>query len=482
MDGRRVLVRNYLYNVAYQVLVLLAPLVTAPYLARVLGAECLGIYGYIAGVSSVMQTVMMLGLYTYGNRQIAYSRDDPDAVNRAFWELMSLRCFCGAIGLVAYIAFAIGSKYRLYAFAYLPWLVANILDISWLFVGFEDMKPTVMKNAGIKLASILGILIFIKEQEDLWLYFLLISVGTLLGNISLYPYAGKYVSFPELKANGIAEHLKGSVSLFIPEAAASLLLQVNRVLLGSVLPDADQTGFYDQGDKIVNIPMTFVTVFSTVMMPRVAHEVSAGSEESAGYYVVEAGKPALMIAIPLSLGIAGSAANLVPWFLGPGFEPVIPVVQILSPIVVANCLMGMTGSQYLTARNETRFLSFVNAIGLMLVLMLDALVIRSYGALGAATSIVVSRFVVSILQLVKVRNNLPLRKLIRPCVHYIAAAMIMLVVIEVDAFMVPHGAVLTIVQFVTGVLTYFTILKLLKDETVGVLLGAVGARKLLANR
>ena len=482
MDGHRVIVRNYLYNVAYQVLVLMAPLVTAPYLARVLGAECLGIYGYIASVSSVMQTVMMLGLYTYGNRQIAYCRDDSKTVNRTFWILMALRCGCGLIGLAAYLVFALVSKYRLYAFAYLPWLVANILDISWLFVGYEDMKPTVMKNAGIKLVSIVGILLFIKRQEDLWLYFMLISVGTLLGNLSIYPHAKKYVSSPEFDTAGITKHLWGSIALFLPEAAASLVLQVNRVLLGSMLPDVKQTGYYDQSDKIVNIPMTFVTVFSTVMMPRIAHEISVGNDSSAGHYVVAAGKLALMIAIPLSLGIAGAAANLVPWFLGPGFEPAIPVIQILSPMVVANCLMGMTGSQYLTARNETRYLSYVNAVGLVIVLALDLLVIRRYGAIGAAASIVASRFVVSLMQLAKVRKHLPLGELARPCLHYIVAATIMFITIEVDSMFVQQGAILTAVQFATGVFVYFIILRLLKDESFAMLIEMIVYRKLQVDR
>ena len=473
MDRTNVLVKNYLYNAAYQVLVLLAPIVTAPYLARVLGAECLGIYGYISGVSSAMQTVMMLGLYTYGNRQIAYCRNNPRAVNEAFWELMFLRCACGFFGVLAYLVFALRSQYSIYAFAYLPWLIANVLDISWLFVGYENMKPTVMKNAGIKLISIVGIFTLIKSEDDLWLYFALISVGTLLGNLSIYPQARRYLSNPEFKFSRTLDHLKGSFALFLPEATASLVPQVNRIALGTSLSNASETGYYDQGDKIVSIPSTFVTVFSTVMMPRVAHEHSSGDSLSVSRYVIEAGKLALMVAIPLSFGIAGVAVNLVPWFLGPGFEAAVPVIIILSPMVILNCLIGITGAQYLTAKNETQFLTLSNTIGLILLIIFDALLISAHGAAGAAISIVVSRSAVSIIQIMKVRKYIPLNLLILPCFHYVIASLGMLGVIIVESLKFQHGAILTVVQFITGVMFYIVALLILKDSTFRKLCKAV---------
>ena len=77
--------KNYIYNLMYQLLVLLVPLITAPYLARVLGSEGTGIYSYVHSMTSIICTISLLGIYNYGNRQIAYVRDNKEQISQTFW-------------------------------------------------------------------------------------------------------------------------------------------------------------------------------------------------------------------------------------------------------------------------------------------------------------------------------------------------------------------------------------------------------------
>ena len=108
------IVKNYIYNVLYNILVLLAPLVTAPYLARILGAERLGIYSYVNSTTSIIVSISIIGLYSYGSRQIAYVRDDSEKLSEEFWNLMGLRCVLCVFGSIVYFTYAVHTDYFLY--------------------------------------------------------------------------------------------------------------------------------------------------------------------------------------------------------------------------------------------------------------------------------------------------------------------------------------------------------------------------------
>ena len=145
MDTR--IIKNYIYNVMYQLFVMLVPLVLSPYLARTLGTYQLGIYNYISSTATLITTITLLGTYSYGAREVAYFRDDSNKANIIYNEVFSIRCCLGFISLVVYVCIACLSKeYLIYFGFYLPWIVATIIDPSWLFVGYEDMKMTAIKN------------------------------------------------------------------------------------------------------------------------------------------------------------------------------------------------------------------------------------------------------------------------------------------------------------------------------------------------
>ena len=99
--------KNFLYNVAYQILLILLPLITTPYISRVLGADGIGIYTYTYTVVNYFVLIAMLGVKNYGNRSIASVRDDPEQLSQTFWEIYGLQFLCSALALGGYC-----SQYR----------------------------------------------------------------------------------------------------------------------------------------------------------------------------------------------------------------------------------------------------------------------------------------------------------------------------------------------------------------------------------
>lgn len=148
--------KNYLYNLTYQMLTLILPLVTTPYVSRVLGAQNLGIYSYTLSISAFFILFGSLGIAMYGQREIAFVRDSREKRSSTFWEIVTLRAITMLFSIVIfYIAFVNGNNdYRMYYRILLLEMIGNVADISWFFQGLEDFRKTVTRNMAVKLASV----------------------------------------------------------------------------------------------------------------------------------------------------------------------------------------------------------------------------------------------------------------------------------------------------------------------------------------
>lgn len=457
--------KNYMYNLAYQTLLLIVPLVTAPYLARVLGAERLGIYGYVSSVGNIITTISMLGIYTYGNRQTAYARSDRGLLTETFWELELVRCVLLVVGTAVYIAYScIDRGYSKYFLLYYPYIFAQFIDCSWLYVGLEEMKPAVLKNFAVKLVTVAGIFIVVRSREDVSKYILLIAFATLLGNISIYSQLFKYVGAPVFKFNMISTHLKGSLRLFLPQVASMLYLQVDKVMLQWITGQANQISFYDQAEKIITIPMSFITVLSTVMMPRIANEFKNGKTESVSDLLFRAGKFTLFMAMPMMLGIFCIAGRFIPWYLGSEYTQSAQIIRILSPIVLFNALAGISGKQYFTATNQTAVLTKAYVCAALLNIVVNAVLIPELGCTGAAIATVLSSLVSVSIQYIVLNKQINMRGLWRCGAKYAAGALLMSAVVLVLTHNRDASARTTVLQIFIGCVAYLAFIVITRDE------------------
>ena len=169
---KKSITKNYIYNLTYQILVLILPLITTPYISRVLGAENIGIYSYTLSISAYFILFGSLGISLYGQREIAYNQGKKNKCSIIFWEIIILRTITMLISLILYyFIFVNGQQYQIYYKILTLELIANCLDISWFFQGIEEFKKTVMRNMVVKLISIISIFIFVKKESDLYIYF-----------------------------------------------------------------------------------------------------------------------------------------------------------------------------------------------------------------------------------------------------------------------------------------------------------------------
>lgn len=459
--------RNYLYNFAYQVLVILVPLVTAPYLTRTVGAEGLGVYGYVNSAAYVIGMVTLLGIYNYGNRQIAYVRDDSEKMNDVFWEVMLLRGILGAVGTIVYVAFSfLNIDYLPYFMLYLPWLIAYNIDCTWLYVGVEDMRPAVLKNVLAKMLGVACIFVFVKGSGDLWKYVLALSLSMLVANASAYPQLKKYVGRPHVRPGVLLGHLKGSVRLFLPSVATLVYLQVDKVLIIWLTGDSAQLAYYDYAEKIVTIPLSIITALSTVMMPRIANEYVNGDFDGMRRHLKSASDFSAMLAFPLAVGFFVIAGNLVDWYLGSDFVATALAIMIISPVVVLNSFEGIIGRQYLTATDKTRSLTRAYSLAAVLNVVINVALLPSIGCYAAAIATVASSLTSVVVECLSVRGELRIGDLLSSSPKYLVIALAMGGVMSLSALLGLTGVALTACQIAAGMVFYYFVLWFTGDEQV----------------
>ena len=263
---------NYVYNLIYQVLILILPLITTPYLSRILGAENIGIYGFTLSISSYFILFGSLGISMYGQREIAYVQDDVVKRTKTFYEILFVRFITMFISMVLFaLFFCVKGNFVVYYRLLLLELVANSLDISWFFQGMEEFKKTVSRNLVVKILSVVCIFAFVKEASDLYIYFIIYVLSLLIGNLSLWLYLPKFIKNCKLSDINMKRHLLPIISMFVPQIAIQIYTVLDKTMIGVILNDMVEVGYYEQAQKIVKIILSVVTAMGIVMVPRISN-------------------------------------------------------------------------------------------------------------------------------------------------------------------------------------------------------------------
>lgn len=423
-------IKNYLYNAGYQLLAVLLPLITAPYVSRVIGAHGIGIN---TATNSTIQYFILLGsigIGLYGNREIAYLRSNKQAMSEAFWEIQILKMVMVTISygsFLVYLAFC--PVYKEYMLIQSLNLIAAAVDISWLYMGLEDFKKTVLRNTMVKLASAAMIFMFVKDANDTWVYIFVLSISVLGGNLTLWPYVRKTLVKVDFRKLHPFRHFKPTIALFIPQIATQVYLVLNKTMLWAMV-NSDVAGFYDRSDTLVRLVLTLVTATGTVMLPHVANAFHEGKEETVNNLTADSFDFVSCISIPMFAGLAAIGQKLAPLFFGPQFKPVGMAVCLEAIVIVLIGWSNVIGQQYLLPTNKIKIYTGSVVSGAIVNLILNLPFIYLWGLHGAVFATICSEIVVTGYQMWHVRNNLSLKKMFINVPKYALASLTMFIVIN----------------------------------------------------
>lgn len=460
--------KNYIYNLIYQILVLILPLITTPYISRILGAEGVGIYSYTISIVTYFTLFGSLGIAMYAQREIAYVQDDKEKRSKIFWEVIILRAITLTISmLVFYFVFAFRGEYRIYYKILLLEILANIFDVSAFFQGMEEFKKIIKRNVIVRAISIASIFLFIKQPTDVWKYLLIYTLSNMIGNLSLWIYLPKYLCKISIRNLNLKKHLKPTIVLFIPQIATQIYTVLDKTMIGSIISDKAEVGYYEQSQKIVKMVMTIVTSLGTVMLPRIANDFAHGKKEEIKKSILTSFNFVYFLSIPMVTGLIAVSKDLIPWFLGEGFEKAIYIIYVISPIILMIGLSNVIGVQYLLPTKRQKQYTTSVIMGAVTNLILNAVLIPRFKAVGAAVGTIIAETTVTSAQLYFIRKEYNVKEILLMSIKYLTSAMIMLVVLFALNIFVINNISLKIrmaIDVMLGVIIYFGILIILKDE------------------
>lgn len=446
--------KNLGLQTLYQILSACMPLITAPYLARKLGAAQLGVFSYTTSIVAYFTLVAMLGTVNYGTRSIAGVKDNAEKRNQTFTSIYIFQLLVTVFSSIAYVVYLLFfcKDNKTIAIIQGISLISCLFDINWLFFGVEDFQITVTRSIVIKIATVALILLLVKQENDLWIYTLIMLGGTLLSNMILFIYLPRHATI--VRVQQICEHIKPNVVLFIPLLAMTVYHTMDKTMLG-LISSYEQSGFYYNSDKIVQIPLLVINGIGTVMLPRMSSLLANGKQREADELFVTTLEGVAAVSIAIACGIAAVSMEFIPFFFGPGYEECIEVTIVFSPILLIKGFTTIARTQYLIPmKMEKEFTKSVVG-GAIVNLFLNAILIRPYGALGAAAATVAAEIVACLIQFYSLRGRgLGIDNTLKKTVIYLAIGLIMILLVRVIALISIRNSVKLVIEIVIGILFY----------------------------
>lgn len=470
--------KNYLYNLSYQLLTLIVPLVTTPYISRVLRADGIGKYSYSQAIMEYFVLFGLLGMTTYGSRQIAYVRDDKEEKSQTFWDLNATRLITMFIATICYGAFCIvhSEDRALYIWQTFT-VLASLIDISWYFAGVEKFKVTAIRNIFVKLVSVVLIFAFVKGQDDLNLYALIVSLSLFVGQAFLWIGIKKEVAYKKVIWKNVKKYLWGSFRLWLPTIAASIYTSFDKIMLGYFTNDT-QVGLYVNSQKIVKIATTVTTSLATVTIPKVANSYSNGKIEEMRETVYKSLTAVSFLAFPMCTGLMAVRETLVPWFLGKGFEPVVNLLLISSLLIITLSWSSILANQVLVATKRENLYTLAIVIAAIINAGLNMALIPKLQSMGALITSVAAEYIGMLIMLWFSRNVISVKTLLKRIIKYAMCSVVMYCVVYSMGTFLPKIFITTIVQIFIGGIIYIGTMVVLKDPILNYFVNGVFKRNI----
>ena len=475
--------RNYIYNLSYQILTLITPFITTPYLSRVLGPDGIGLYSYTTSIVSYFILLASMGVSDYAQREIAYHQNDRYIQSRTFFEVLGIRNVLVVISLVSYYLFLtqVESDHTIYWIQAIN-IIAVLFDITWFFQGLEEFGKIVARNFLVRIVNIVAIFVFIHNPSDLNLYIFLIGFMNVVSGLSIWLYLPKYLVHVERKDIRPFRNFLIIIQFFLPQIAIQIYTVLDKTMIGVITASPAQNGYYEQAEKIVKMTLMVVTSLGTVMIPRIASSYANGDIAMIRHYIMRSYRFVWLVALPMMFGLIGIIDQVIPWFFGPGYGPVGILVKVFSGLLLAIGINNVTGVQFLIPINKQNIFTLTVLIGAVLNFVLNLVLIPIFMSLGAAIASVTAETVIALVQFHFVKEYFSLIDVLSISIKYFLCSLIMFFVLEIVQFLMgyPSSILSTMSLVLIGCIIYGILLFIWKDsfflETMEKILGKVRAK------
>ena len=467
MDERKAsLKKNIFYNTGYQILMMLIPLISAPYIARVFEPDGVGIVGYTSSIAAYFVLLAALGTAGYGQRQIARSRDDRQEMSRLFWEIELFCILTTVLSLVIWFLCLAYFEEQYHVFYVLLALkiVAVPFDISWFYAGLEKFRFIIIRNSIVRIIGLILLFTCITQKDHIARYILLTSLTELAGFVSMWGYLPRIIVRTPLNKLDLRRHIKDNLVFFVPTIATSIYNLADKTMLGAITGEIQENGYYEEANKIIGLAKAVIYAFTGAVSPRMSYLFGKGEEKEFGDLMNKSLRTVLMLAFPMCFGIIAVAPRFVPLYFGDRFMDVVGLLRIASFLIIAIGISNCLERQFYTPAGKKRLSNRFVFAGAALNLVLNALLIPRWKAAGAEIATLVTECVITGLYLYFAFKQIDLRKGLGTGWRYLAAGGLMFAAVSFLTHQLPHNWFALIIGVLAGIVLYGGLLLIMKDE------------------
>lgn len=407
--------KNLLYNIAYQILLFIVPLITTPYISRQLGVNNIGIYSYTYSFVSYFMLAALLGINNYGAREIAKCKTS-EKTSKTFLSIYTLQVILTIICTTIYLLsiFFLPFKDKTIMVIQCINLLSVMLDVNWFFIGKENFKIIVTRNTLIKIISTIAIFCFVNGKDDLWIYTMITSISTVLGQLCLFPLLKKEIKSIKICAKDVIQHLHSCLVLFIPVIAYSIYRIMDKTMIGT-FTDTIELGNYESAEKVINIPVSIITAFGTVMLPYMSKKKGSEIKNSLDINF----ELILFIILPILVGLFIISEDFALLFFGQEYKKTGIIIKLLLPSVLFASIANVIRTNFLIPRRQDNIYIMSTICGAVVNFVLNILFVPHLGAIGACIGTIAAEFTVMIYQIAHTYMIINFRNILKYLIKYL---------------------------------------------------------------
>lgn len=457
---------------------MLFPLITFPYVCRVIEADGIGQINFFQSIISYISLFTCLGIPMYAIREIARDRNDVVQMNRTAMEILLLHSMLTLVGyaIVAILCLAVPQiQVNIPLFLILSLTIFfTAIGCEWFYQGIEDFKYITIRGLIIKTVSVVLLFIFVKSKTDLLYYGCYTVFGVLGGNIFNFFRLRKYIHreniiFSELH---ITRHIKPVLKVFSFYVVTSIYLQLNTILLG-FLKDALAVGYFAAATKVVQMLLRLAACLGSVMMPRASHLIAENRENEFNHLIQKSYDFTLAISLPITIGLIFCASSLIMVLCGAKFDSSILPSQIIAPTILMVAISNVFGIQVLYPKGKINIVTLCCGIGAIADLILNLCLIPFFSYIGTSIAYLGAEIATTVSMYFIGRRYIPIIYFKKSHLTYVLGCVVMAFALYGVSLLQLSSLSTLVLQGCCGLLVYFIVLCVCKDEMLVQLLSKI---------
>lgn len=400
--------KNFIMNSLLTMSSFIFPLITFPYVSRVLLPAGTGRVSFATSLINYFNMISNLGIPTYGIRVCAQVRDDREKLTRTAQELLIINIFTTAISYIV-LAIALMAVPKLYDDRKLYIIVSfnivlSTIGMEWLYKALEQYTYIAIRSVIFKFIALIGMFLLIHNKTDYVIYGGITIFAASASNTLNFINVHKYIGLKPMGHYNFRRHMRPVFLFFAMTVATTIYTNLDTVMLKFLKTDTD-VGYYNAAVRIKSILVSIVTSLGTVLLPRASYYVENGYREEFRKITQKALNFVFLLAAPMMIYFILFAKEGILLLSGKAYAGSIIPMRIIMPTLIFIGLSNVTGIQILVPLSKEKIVLYSEIAGAITDFVINWMLIPKYASAGAAIGTVIAEFVVLLCQIIALRHE-----------------------------------------------------------------------------